>query len=644
MAQIYSLLKIALRPTLATALSLASSSVSLAATSESVNSRIARISRAGIETNSYRDMRELFELTEKVMISKRLYDFVNSLTPLQLAPPQSGLTEDPKKRKRLLTTTQVLFILDHTREFWPRLNEYVSKVTDENAEQPEVKKYRAALIAEVSAAVAEKQLDAKLAPLNSPAQPLVMRIKGQPDSYSGLSIFVNQPSLSDPSNENSALIAGDDLRQVLVDFIDSAKKEIYGNFFENNLPEVSAALLRAKKRGVKVLWGMDKNTTQLAPENIAFLELMQAHESDTFKAVLVDPVGLNHQKMVVKDPQEANAALLQSSGNNTQSCIGPEGDMKNFPVRDPRSIPNANHTLVIKGQLPALVGEFQLRKNLLHGIRGEKSFPIDGSYMLPGPVARATGNPNFVILAYSPNGGMGDVNKSLLVPVIRRTTGRLWTMQFAFSSPDVVEAISQRILDSQGSLDFRSFGDPPFAMQPWSGFLRLSGLLRSETKVYSQDAASPLVLGLKPERLAELRSKIRINRKMFGEYHLRVNGEAVKVTAKQHHKVWVFPDDDMSIVGTSFNVSDGAETNQENLALVRDPNVTNRIGGALMWLWSNPDSTSVLADSLRRNSSQQAGDDDVSPESLEARQELARGSGARSGKNAKNCADQLKAH
>src|SRR4051812_46822353 len=57
---------------------------SAALTKRAVEHHIEAISKASVVADSYRDMRELFELTEQVVLNKRLLAFMSSLAPNQL--------------------------------------------------------------------------------------------------------------------------------------------------------------------------------------------------------------------------------------------------------------------------------------------------------------------------------------------------------------------------------------------------------------------------------------------------------------------------------------------------------------------------------------------------------------------------------
>ncbi|MEK7356676.1 MAG: hypothetical protein AAB250_09515, partial [Bdellovibrionota bacterium] len=324
-------------------------------------------------------------------------------------------------------------------------------------------------------------------------------------------------------------------------------------------------------------------------------------------------VGLNHQKMIVRDPGTPNAAVLLLSGNFTQSCIGPEGDAVALPPakRPKDSIPNANHALMIRGQIPAAVVKQELRKTLVYGIKGA-GYPTGGAFQIMGPKPSATSKKarSWMMLTFSPNGGLGDINRDILTRVIRETKGPVIALHFAFSSAILQREIVARIQRETDRLRaagrpaknmFLSVGDTPFAMQFWSVFLGLSGLERNtETGRYSPLAIDPLKSGLTAGELADLRSNIRIAPRVYGEKHIKVDGNNVKLTSKIHHKVFIFPESEVSVVGTSFNPSASAESNQEQVMIVRDAGIAKTARGMFEYLYKNS-AASVTEEAERRN-------------------------------------------
>lgn len=546
-----------------------------------------------LQTVSTQQQIELFELTQKVMENRALYKYLNRVfsSQLQISPEKQKAYGWPEKSKGL-SSTQVMFLLQSLREEWQMLKTYLESVNETNFSQPEIKNFRDEMRKRFSRIFSDKNLAEKFKSLNDPTEPLEIQDDRTP-GYEAMEIFVNHSSLVNPFSSASAASPATDLKALVIDFIKGAKHSLIYNVFEFNLMDIAHALKEQNNMGVDVMGGIDLQTTSISDPNSAVFTYLKSHESLNFKTVAVNSSGLNHQKIIVRDAGTPEAAILLLSGNFTQSCIGPEGDAVTTPthLRPRESLPNANHALFVKGALPALTAKYELQKTLLKGLRGQSDYPIGGSYLFYGPRIKHNEPAPYFLLSFSPNGGMGEVNRDIIKRVILSTRGPIWTMQFAFSSPELIEAITTRLKQAKQKnalLDFRAAGDPPFALREWSAFLKLSGMQRDlTTKVYSSDPASEIRSLLNPQQLRIWQSKIRVNPKVFGEFNVRnLNGEHQRLSVKLHHKVFIFPQDQVAIVGTSFNPSRNAEGNQEQIAVVSDPKVVNKIAGAFSYLYS----------------------------------------------------------
>lgn len=477
---------------------------------------------------------------------------------------------------------------------------------------------------------ADPKLKLSIAAHNDPSRPLRLESVKGGSGYESMAMYVDHPRMAQPGNPNSKVLPAQDLRKLVIDFVKGAKKELMFNVFDFDLQPVADALIAQNKLGVKIHGGVDHVVYNTRPEVKAVVDQLIARKANGLEMTLVDSVGLNHQKMIVRDPGTANAAILLLSGNFTQSCIGPEGDAVNLPptLRPKDSVPNANHALMIRGQIPAAVVKQELRKTLVYGIKGQSNYPVGGAFQIMGPKpapASKKARP-WMMLTFSPNGGLGEINRDILTRVIRETRGPVLALHFAFSSEilqNEIVARIQREADRKRELGlpatdlFFSVGDTPFAMQFWSVFLGLSGLERNqETGIYSPLAVDPLKSILNAKELTDLRSHIRIAPRVYGEKHLKIGGESVKLTSKIHHKVFIFPESDVSVVGTSFNPSASAETNQEQVMIVRDPEITKIARGMFEYLYKNS-GASVTEESERRNKMPRIEKEDTSEDLLE---------------------------
>ncbi|MCM2282948.1 MAG: hypothetical protein NDI61_13995 [Bdellovibrionaceae bacterium] len=578
------------------------------------------------------DYRKAFELAFRLMRHKHFYAALNTAFAENVLKPQG-------QRMSGLALSQVVFILLHAKNHWADIELYFQQVPIAQAEDPEVRAIREKFRAMFDRFTQDPHIVAKLKTQNNPTQPLEVTASNGAPGFSSIDMFVNHPILQNPNDLDSPALPASDLHQLVINFIAEAKTEIRANVFDFDSQEIGDAFLAASRRGVSTHVGVDMGVFHERPEVQAVVEKMtglskaeilaqieaQPNQSVILSSpsnpkmtlTLVSSVGLNHQKAIVSDvadPQNAKTLLL--SGNFTYSCLHPNGDAATLPVklRPPDAIPNANHAILLKGQLPAVVVEQELRKTLDYGVRGESQYPLGGAFRISGPMDPATGKPTSIILTFSPNGGLGDINRDILARLLRATHGPMVSAQFAFSSEILTSEIVARSLREFRTgtpTPFRSVGDPPFAMREWSGFLALSGWSRDiTTQVYSDvsqkpDALiAPLISAFSTEDLSRWRESIRVGSRAYGERHeILPDGRSFKLSAKLHHKVWAFPDEYISVVGTSFNPSANAEKNNEQILIVYSSNILNITMSMFGYLYREARG-SVAAEAMRRNQMQ----------------------------------------
>lgn len=437
--------------------------------------------------------------------------------------------------------------------------------------------------------------------------------RGQ-SGYQNLRLYINHPHYR--GRNSNWVKQGDDLRQVWIDFIRQAKKEIMVNVFDFDLMPVAQALAAKALRGVNVTVGIDSSVVEHRPQVKKVFDFLAANK---VKVVSVNSVGLNHQKITIIDwSSSKDAKVLLSSGNLTQSCIGPEGDLVGTDIKSPLSIPNANHLMTMDSYILGNLIYHELAKTLGDNLqlRGSE-YPLSGSYQITGPgvnpyTLEAYPEPSFVI-AFSPRGGLNQINKTLIAKMIDMTSGPIYMVQFAFSSPEVANALSRRAhreYERNKKFEFYSVGDTPFAMQYWSQFLKMIGLklIREDgRKEYVVDPESPWLLDHGSQRIKDIAESILIAPPVYGNYKVTHNNRVVDVTSKIHHKTMV--SQDFAIMGTSFNFSSGAEKNNEQIVLWRDRRVVDPAVGMARFLFDQSvdqnkkrrlDPT-VLGEASRRN-------------------------------------------
>lgn len=539
------------------------------------------------------DYPRIFETTFKIMTNKDLYKAMNDSLPQQQSP---------------LTQSQIVFILQNKPEYLPLIENLLQSLT--TAKEGSVDTYNNYLKAvkvELKQRLQSEEFLEQLKTYQAPENPALLSLPNNSPGYRALRLFVNHPRLQDPNNPHSKVLPADDLRQVVLDFIAGAEQEILYNVFDFDLKVIAEALKdRHLKKKVKVLGGIDAGTIDTRPEVKEIFTSLSQLESPQFQTVAVNSVGLNHQKIMVRDPMGPRAAVLFLSGNFTQSCIGPEGDLVNVPasLRPTTSIPNANHALLVLGTLPAQITKAELRKTLEFKIRGQSQYPIGGSYKIFGEKGRLKEAPSLTI-SFSPNGGNGDINKSILAPLILNSHGPIEAVHFAFSSKQLQDALlkkAARDMETKGRFEFRSVGDTPFAMREWSVFLSLSGLKKDlPSGKYIVDAEAPILQALGSLGVTDLQQNIRTAPAIYGERHMKLeDGSSGKITSKIHHKVFLFPEESVAVLGTSFNPSENAESNNEQIVIVQDANIVKQARGFFMYLFNNSEK-SVTQEANRRN-------------------------------------------
>lgn len=537
------------------------------------------------------DYPRIFDLTYRVMKQKDLYKALNDSLPQQ---------------KNSITQSQLVYVLQNNPEYMDLLETALQNLSISSSSEAEYKKYLTHLKGELKNIIQTPRFIEELTSFADPSQSMTLSLPGGQPGYRAMKLYVNHPHLEDPDDLNSRVLPGDDLRQLVVDFIKGSEQEIWYNVFDFDLQVIAEALREQHlKRGVKVTGGIDAGTIKMRPEVQAIFNDLSNITSSDFNTVAVNSVGLNHQKILLRDPFGPRAAVLFLSGNFTQSCIGPEGDLVMLPKekRPLYSIPNANHALLIMGALPAQLTQFELKKTLEYKIRGQSQYPVGGSFKIFG--ADKTGDRPYVVISFSPNGGMGDVNGSIYAPLIRQTKGSIEAVHFAFSSKQIQSALlekADRDASEGHAFDFKSVGDTPFAMREWSVFLKMSGLMKDlSSNKFVLDPDPVFFKALSYEDVKERQNSIRVAPGIYGDRYFKdEDGKSYHVTSKIHHKVFIFPQDDIAVLGTSFNPSENAESNNEQIVIVHDKNIVKNARGFFSYLFKES-KDSVAQEAQRRN-------------------------------------------
>lgn len=542
-----------------------------------------------------RDFAKMFALAREVMKRPEARRFLREVFKEELT-----LTEEQKKEFALedgvkdMSESQFMLMLQHNPALWPEVEKFLKAAKKEDKVDPDAEDtaFEIATRAKFRELLADRRVAEVFRKFNDPLTPMTLELPGGKPGYRNAQVFANHQRVVD----GKAVPAGD-LKKVLLDFIAGAETELMFNVFDFDLMDVADALIERAKAGVIVTGGIDKNVIAERPDVKAVFDKLNKAKGVTIRAV--DSVGLNHQKVMVRDfNDEKKAKALFSSGNFTQSCIGPEGDLKDLPAgtRPKTSIPNANHMLVLDSFLLAQVAANSLTKTLVYGLRGSE-YPLDGAYKVLGDDGQ------WIVLSFSPRGGMGDINRDMTRRLITSTKGPLRLLQFAFSSAAVRDAIIERAKIEGKDFDLKAVGDTPFAVRPWSVFLELAGYALNETgskaKEYVEAAANALREVLGEERYEAVRADIRVGPRAYRNHVYKpAEGPAVQYNAKIHHKVVI--SGDYAVLGTSFNFSEAANSNQEQFLLTSDKALVAAMTEVFDGLFALA-TTSIVQEIVRRN-------------------------------------------
>ena len=552
--------------------------------------------KAALEAPSY-DYDRMFDLSRRLLSGPqgpRVRDFLRDAfaKELTLSPEQQEEFGLPDRIKEV-SESQLMLLLQQNQAYWPLLETYLDEMSHVRAGSQHETEVRRVWRGRMRSLIRGERLKHDFQQLNDPLQPMAL---DQPDGrpgYEKARVFVDHRGWRD-----GHWTQPDDLVKVAVDFIKGAKKELMLNVFDFDLMEVADAIVEKAASGVPVTVGIDKRVIEQRPEvKAVYLKLKKAKN---VSAVAVDAVGLNHQKMMSRDWSDPKAArVLLSSGNLTRSCLSPGGDLADRANRPRDAVPNANHMITLDSFPAAQAVADSLIKTLQLKLRGG-DYPLAGAFKVSG-----SDPASFMALAFSPRGGLGEVNRDVIRRILLQTRGPIRMLQFAFSSEEVVAALLERARLEKaegGSFDFKSVGDKPFAVAPWSAFLTLSGYRlvdQDGKKRYEPLENNPLrdLLGAQDYEL--LKQNIRVAPSRYSKHSFKSPDGDVAYDAKLHHKVLI--SGNVVIAGTSFNISSNAEGNNEQMIVFKDPEIVASLAAAFEGLYRQT-SVSVEQEALKRNS------------------------------------------
>jgi len=518
----------------------------------------------------------LLKMTMDILTQPQVRDLLRAEFKEQLKiSPEVQAAHGLPQAQRELTESQLMELLLINRDFWRHINRYLADLKKYESAQSMPEEHREAWRQQFRSLFKEHNIYAQVQELvSSPIRTMKLYGKDGAPGYTNMQFFVNHSIQLNDKNRPP-----DDLKSLLIKFIRSAKKEIVLNVFDFDLIDVAEELLKKSQAGVKVRVGIDgPNVVDKRPAVKKVFDLLSGQPNIFVHAVR--PVGLNHHKLVAIDwSLPKSAKVLMSSGNFTQSCIGPEGDAVGLGYIHPMSLPNANHMITVDSYILANLINHELSKTIDPGyqLRG-KEYPLSGAYQIFGQGGNDFRQHPNMIITFTPGGGLGDVNRDIIANVIRRSTGPIRMVQFVTSSNTVEDALYNKFIANKEAgviFDFASVGDTSFALRDFSSYMKMSGW--GVSKDPSRPKYIPLAenrweQAMSPADYKNFKKQLKAAPKAYGERSIRPRGRGpVKVSAKIHHKMLITNagSQPLTITG-SYNFSDSAASNQEYIVVIME--------------------------------------------------------------------------
>jgi len=534
------------------------------------------------------DYATMFQFSRQLLTREPVRKFLRE----EFADMLTISAEDQKKfgypdKIKDMSESQLILLLQNNPDVWPDIADYLKKVPDIKEQDAAQVAIRKKFITEFKKLLADKDIAEKFKKYNDPTEPVTLSAGNGSVGYSNPHMYVDHAREYEDGTKKPA----DDLRQVWIDFFTGAEKESAHNVFESDMKVVANAIVEAsEKKGIKYLMGGHRKSFLTNPDIQAWVAVLVGEEN--VKKLLgkeltvtqgnrtyhsVESPALDHQKVAVNDwSVKGKGRTLFSSGNGTQSCTGPEGDLVNVPAaeRPPFSLPNANHMITFDSDIQAQIVHNELVKTLDPNFQlTGNEFPLTGVYRVYGDTHEDPKTSPYTDITFTPRGAIGDVNVDIIGKTIRENCGApIRMLQFAFSSKEVEEALfacAEQEIKAGHKFDFKSVGDVTFAERDFSIFLNMSCLTLSKDGKLSdtQDCRWKKLLGAQYQ---EFQDNIRSGPDIYGTHHYTdAQGKDIEVTSKIHHKMLKIGE--AAIIGTSFNFSANAEKNNEQILVsVRD--------------------------------------------------------------------------
>jgi hypothetical protein len=577
-------------------------------------------------------VRELFE--RKTDRGKIIYKYLNNHLEeeLQINRELREKFSDPEKAR--FTESQLLYIMLMAESYWEKIRKFIEEIPrnfeDKEPEKIEVIKEKLSEFKMMFEAILNSgDIRAKFFGLVDPTKPLYLVDAEGKQGYEILRMAANHERL----NEKGELTTPKDLLREAIRFVEETQKELFLNSYEFDLRELADALIEKnnelKETGSKknpVTVGIDENYYQ---EDQKMKEVIDHMEREGVRIVYVDPVALNHQKIMVRDWSiKEHAAVLLSSANFTNSGKHPFGDFAERGYKHPEVRPNANHTIVLRSWILART----MQHRLLRLFSGDPEVVLRGVENIPFGAVATFKNPgknqdpikdHWTAISFTPYATNGDPNAEILGRLLDLyPEGKMGAVVFALSSKEFEKALAERVkrdIKTKGRIDLRLIGDTSFSVQWWSLLLRMSGWERIQLPgdqgwKYREVLKEPWAEVIpNRERLEELRNKIFRAPEVYGHHWVEDrSGEKVLITAKIHPKVIViYVIENGEIVagaatpGSSLNPSANSRSNIEQVFFTNDIKLVKFAKSSLDGLIEllkikNPEGDRTVHDEVRR--------------------------------------------
>jgi competence ComEA-like helix-hairpin-helix protein len=370
---------------------------------------------------------------------------------------------------------------------------------------------------------------------------------------------------------------GDDLEQIIVDGINSARTSLDIAVQEFNLPRVALALAKRHKEGIKIRVIVEHNyrrpLSTLTDPEIAKLEardkskykqffefidvdfdgklsLTEINQRDAIvilqnaKIPIIDDTedgskgsGLMHHKFMVID----NIIVITGSSNWTTSDV--HGDIDNFDTRG-----NSNNLLKINSsQLAQLfTNEFNLMWGDGVGGKRDSKFGLEKPFREPQQVK--IDNNNLITVHFSPtpkNIENSSSGNGLIINTLDRANKNVNLALFVFTDQNIANELETR---HQQQVQIHALIDREFAFRDYSEALDLLGVSLSNNCHYEP------------------------NNRPWQNVTKTVGTANIPIGDKLHHKFAVI--DDLIVITGSHNWSDAADRlNDETLLIIDSPQI-----------------------------------------------------------------------